>query len=179
MNAQLEEIEKVSSITDCFTHFVLMHCKLIQCHLFPKRIHICSVLCHICNRFDVVIQSKVELAVKLKKAEEYKAKMFEREEVNDEIQGLAAQETAKIKHMVRLVQLIIISRAINKKFKRQLCRLLLCIFQLINSQEELSKCKADLAEKTEKLRVSEKAVKDLKNEVQSLMQQIAEQTTRK
>ena len=27
--------------------------------------------------------------------------MYEREEVNDEIQGLAAQEMAKIKHMVK------------------------------------------------------------------------------
>lgn len=48
-----------------------------------------------------VIQSRAELSAKLKKAEEYKTKMFEREEVNDEIQGLAAQEMAKIKHMVR------------------------------------------------------------------------------
>ena len=47
------------------------------------------------------------------------------------------------------------------------------------SQEELSKCKAELSEKSNELRLSEKSVKDLNNEVQSLMEQIAEQTTRK
>ena len=49
----------------------------------------------------------------------------------------------------------------------------------MNSQEELSKCKVELSEKSNKLHLSEKSVKDLNNEVQSLMEQIAEQTTRK
>ena len=53
------------------------------------------------------------------------------------------------------------------------------VFQLLNTQGDFNKCKEELIEKTDKLLKSEKAVKDLDNEVQSLMQQIAEQTTRK
>ena len=57
--------------------------------------------------------------------------------------------------------------------------LIVFVFQLINTQGDLNKCKEELIEKTDKLLKSEKAAKDLDNEVQSLMQQIAEQTTRK
>ena len=43
----------------------------------------------------------------------------------------------------------------------------------------MSKCKEELKEKSMKLSLSDKASKDLENEIQSLMQQIGEQTTRK
>lgn len=58
-------------------------------------------------------------------------------------------------------------------------RILTFPLQLINTQEELGKCKTELKQKSDKLQGSEKAAKDLENEVRSLMEQIGEQTTRK
>ena len=47
-----------------------------------------------------MFQSKSELDEKLKKAELFKDKFYKKEEENDELQGLATQELAKVKHMV-------------------------------------------------------------------------------
>lgn len=49
---------------------------------------------------DVSSQEKQTLIDRVKQLEEEKSLRFKREEESDELQGLAAQETAKIKHMV-------------------------------------------------------------------------------
>ncbi|KAJ8311251.1 hypothetical protein KUTeg_011208 [Tegillarca granosa] len=87
-------------------------------------------------------EEKQELIDKIKEIEEYKHKLFKREEENDEFQGLATQELAKVKHM------------------------------LLNTQEELATLKEETQTKTEKLDKSETQVKELQNQVTSLTEQV-------
>ena len=48
------------------------------------------------------LQENVDLQRKLREAMGYRDKFFKNEEANDEFQGLATQELAKVKHMVSL-----------------------------------------------------------------------------
>jgi hypothetical protein len=48
-------------------------------------------------------QEKEELQAKLTEYEKYKDKLYKREEETEELQGLATQELAKIKHLVNMI----------------------------------------------------------------------------
>nr|XP_022327021.1 golgin subfamily A member 1-like isoform X1 [Crassostrea virginica] len=98
--------------------------------------------------FTLALQKKDEekqtLIDRVKQLEEEKSLRFKREEESDELQGLAAQETAKIKHM------------------------------LLNTQEELSKVKAELEEKSSRLQSIETAKEKSDTELKTAQTKLQE-----
>uniref|UniRef100_A0A0L8I5J5 Golgin subfamily A member 1 n=1 Tax=Octopus bimaculoides TaxID=37653 RepID=A0A0L8I5J5_OCTBM len=88
------------------------------------------------------IQEKAELRSQLEEVEKLKEKFYKQEEENDEFQGLATQELAKIKHL------------------------------LLIAENELSKTQADLEEKSQKLDESEKQTNELESQIAYLLEQV-------
>ncbi|XP_062622379.1 golgin subfamily A member 1-like [Saccostrea cucullata] len=98
--------------------------------------------------FTLALQKKDEekqtLIDRVKQLEDEKTKQFERDEETDELQGLAAQEMAKVKHL------------------------------LLNTQEELTKVKAELQEKSSKLQSVEKTSEKFEQEVKEAQAKLQE-----
>ncbi|CAI9729331.1 golgin subfamily A member 1-like isoform X2 [Octopus vulgaris] len=88
------------------------------------------------------IQEKTELRSQLEEVKKLKEKFYKQEEENDEFQGLATQELAKIKHL------------------------------LLIAENELSKTQADLEEKSQKLDESEKQTNELESQIAYLLEQV-------
>ncbi|XP_029640889.1 golgin subfamily A member 1 isoform X2 [Octopus sinensis] len=88
------------------------------------------------------IQEKTELRSQLEEVEKLKEKFYKQEEENDEFQGLATQELAKIKHL------------------------------LLIAENELSKTQAYLEEKSQKLDESEKRTNELESQIAYLLEQV-------
>lgn len=88
------------------------------------------------------VQEKVELQNRLEEAEKLRLKFYKQEEENDEFQGLATQELAKIKHL------------------------------LLNAENHLSKTTEDLKEKEINLEESMKLSKEMENQNFYLKEQV-------
>ncbi|XP_059139823.1 golgin subfamily A member 1-like [Physella acuta] len=87
-------------------------------------------------------KDKSELSRQLVAAEQYKARYFKREEENDEFEGLTTQELAKVKHL------------------------------LLNTEEILVTCRADLETKTRQCHAAESQVEKLTDEIGPLRQRL-------
>nr|XP_034302672.1 golgin subfamily A member 1 isoform X2 [Crassostrea gigas] len=98
--------------------------------------------------FTLALQKKDEekqtLIDRVKQLEEEKSLQFKREEESDELQGLVAQETAKVKHL------------------------------LLNTQEELSKVKAELEEKSARLQDTETTREKCEQELRTAQAKLQE-----
>lgn len=98
--------------------------------------------------FTLALQKKDEekqtLIDRVKQLEEEKSLQFKREEESDELQGLVAQETAKVKHL------------------------------LLNTQEELSKVKAELEEKSARLQNTETTTEKCEQELRTAQAKLQE-----
>ncbi|XP_034302672.2 golgin subfamily A member 1 isoform X2 [Magallana gigas] len=98
--------------------------------------------------FTLALQKKDEekqtLIDRVKQLEEEKSLQFKREEESDELQGLVAQETAKVKHL------------------------------LLNTQEELSKVKAELEEKSARLQDTETTTEKCEQELRTAQAKLQE-----
>ncbi|KAK3088112.1 hypothetical protein FSP39_014858 [Pinctada imbricata] len=98
--------------------------------------------------FTLALQKKDEerdaVEQKLKQYEDDKNKMFKREEEKEELQELASQELAKVKHL------------------------------LLNTQEELSKVKVDLDDKSKQLELSDKKVTDCQQQLKDMTEKVKE-----
>lgn len=90
-------------------------------------------------------EEKEEVLKRLEQVGDYKEKFFKREEENDEFQGLATQELAKVKHM------------------------------LLNTQEEVTQLKSEVETKSTRLGQSEQKVLKYEQEISMLKSQLDEQ----
>ncbi|GFR83633.1 Golgin subfamily A member 1 [Elysia marginata] len=86
---------------------------------------------------------KNELKASLREAESYKSRFFKKEEENDEFEDLATQELAKVKHL------------------------------LINTEEALTACRAELEGKTRQCQAAETQVEKLTDELGPLKQKLS------
>ncbi|CAE1309832.1 GOLGA1 [Acanthosepion pharaonis] len=88
------------------------------------------------------VQEKVELQNRLEEVEKLRLKFYKQEEENDEFQGLATQELAKVKHL------------------------------LLNAENQLSKTTEDLKQNKIHLEETEKLSKEMENQIVYLKEQV-------
>ncbi|XP_046558275.1 golgin subfamily A member 1-like isoform X4 [Haliotis rubra] len=103
------------------------------------------------EKINALNKRNTELAANLKQEEDYKHRLFQREEEQDEVQGLTTQELAKVKHM------------------------------LLITQEDLSQCRAELTSTTDKHHEAEKSLKEAQNQLTNLktkMDELEKENTR-